>query len=98
MDWHARLTRAEKRGKFAKADLELAGPWLSCVVGEHKGQYRVQVQGKWAEPGEPSAAGLHTLGFEFYCAVLDESVDDAREIYDAIQAWFQRYGKKVGSA
>ncbi len=92
MNWDARLKRAEKQGKFAKADRDLAGPWLSCAVGERSGQYR-EWKAKNAEPGTPLSGVLSALGFDFYYDVAHDNVDFARDAYDAIQAWFQRYGK-----
>ena len=92
MDWNARLTRAEKRGKFTRTDRDLGRPWTSCAVGEHSGCYDV---GKFMTEGEPNANGLFHLGIDFSVALRHDDIAEARRIYDRIQAWFRRYGKRA---
>lgn len=93
MNWDARLKRAEKQGVFLDADKDLAGEWSSCAVGENKGEYRTNSINKYTAD-RPRAGQLWKLGMDFQWAVAYDKVSEARALYDRIQAWFKRYGRK----
>lgn len=91
MNWEARIARAKKRGAFARTDKALCGPWISCAVGEHRGEYAEEAR---SAPGAPQARTLRNLGGCFAGAVEGDDIDAAGRVWTSIQAWFRRYGKR----
>jgi len=86
--WDGIITRAERRGHFLKRDLKAAQSWRTCAVGEHQGQYR-EVTDAYSEKAQPFSNRLDKLGINFYCAVSNDEIPEARSIWKSIQTYFK---------
>ena len=76
--WAARIEAAEKRGKFTDYEVALASDsWLSCAVGEKHNwpstYYKLTEEEEW-------------LGLDFGYAVSEEQIQQAKFLYEEIQA------------
>ena len=87
MNWNRRLARAEKCGRFTDDDITLASKWLTCAVGEHRGEYDQGIG------GTPNSDALIRIGMRFALAVRHQDSASAAGAYAAIERWFRRYGK-----
>lgn len=80
--WKDRLNAAKHADKFTQEDRKLAMGWNTCVVGE---KVRLQDKGiKAVEMVIDNTAAC--LGIVFYCAVSNDNVALAIDLYQQIQS------------
>lgn len=88
MNWQQRVARALRRGEFNAMDKRLSAPWISCAVGEYRGQYE-EVTVAWAEAC-PVDYDLISYGAAFHLAVLDNQPCHAAGLLHAINVRIAR--------
>lgn len=83
LSWAVRLERAEKRGKFTQQEIDLAGDWTKCAVGE---RHNFPKESAYADDFLYESTQEGRLGIEFMYAVQNGNIPKAKRIYAGIQA------------
>ena len=76
MLWLERFRRARAAGRFIESDLEAAGDWNTCAVGE------AGITG----PTDAKLMDLMDLGTRFHTAVALNDIAEAEELAEKINA------------
>ena len=82
LSWAVRLERAEKRGKFTDFEIQRAGEYLTCAIGERHSF----PQGDEDEFHSTLTKEETELGYEFYYMMTKQNIPEAKRIYAEIQA------------
>lgn len=98
--WRDRLYRARKRGRFTQRDIDLAGSFTSCAIGERslvlgqgtlthrytRDEFGDTASAIWvADASDTMTNEAFTLGIKFLLAIEAQNITEAHEIYAAIQ-------------
>lgn len=83
LSWAIRIEQAEKRGRFTTVDIRLAESFLTCAIGErHNGRFPTLDAYQSNHPLNRE----YILGMHFFTEVKNQSLTEARRLYEEIQA------------
>jgi len=87
-DWQARINIAKDGWNFSSGDINRAGRYTSCAIGERV--YRIKGDIGSSDPDDICNVFINSdfagrLAFDFYRAVSRQEISEAQNIYNQIQ-------------